>query len=49
MKLLIWIISWIISALLLFPCVILSVLSGFKFDYHLRFQYWWFDKILKKL
>jgi len=35
------IISWLISALILIPCLILSMLSKFTLDYHYQFHLWW--------
>ncbi|MCK9415768.1 hypothetical protein M0Q97_03805 [Candidatus Dojkabacteria bacterium] len=49
MKTLIWLISWLISGILLYPCAILSILSGFKIDYHFKFHLWWYDIILSKI
>jgi len=48
-KILTWIISWIISALLVIPCMILSLISGFKIDYHHQFHLWWYKKFLESL
>ncbi len=48
-KIIFWAISWVISALILIPCMILSVLSGFKSDYHHKFHLWWYDEFLSKL
>jgi hypothetical protein len=45
-KNLFWIISWVISALILFPCLVLSILDGFKVDYHHEFHIWWYSKVL---
>lgn len=45
---LIWIISWIISSLILYPCLFLSLLSGFKIDYHYKFHLWWGNEVLDK-
>lgn len=47
-SILIWIVSWIISALILCPCLFLSLLSGFKIDYHHKFHLWWYDEVLDK-
>ena len=44
-----WLISWLISGLILVPCLILTVLSGFKIDYHFKFHKWWYIKFLIKL
>lgn len=46
-SILFWIVSWIISALILFPCLFLNLLSGFKIDYHHKFH-WWYDEVLDK-
>lgn len=45
---LIIIISWIISAILLFPCLFLSMLSMFTIDYHYMFHIWWANNVLNK-
>ena len=47
-SILFWIVSWIISALILFPCLFLNLLSGFKIDYHHKFHLWWYDEVLDK-
>ena len=44
-----WTISWIISSLILFPCLFLSGLGGFKKDYHFEFHKWWYEKYVSKL
>lgn len=46
---LVWIISFIISANILIPCIFLTILSGFKIDYHHKFHLWWYGEILSKL
>ncbi len=48
-KIIVWIVSWIISSLILYTCLFLSVLSGFKVDYHHKFHLWWYDEVLNKL
>jgi hypothetical protein len=45
--LIVFIISWFISALILWPCLFLNLLSGFKIDYHFRFHQWWGEEFLK--
>ena len=47
-SILIWIVSWIISALILYPCLFLSLLSWFKIDYHHKFHLWWGNEVLDK-
>jgi hypothetical protein len=44
-----WIISWLISAFILIPCLFLSILNGFKVDYHHKFHIWWYDEFLSKM
>lgn len=44
-----WAISWIISALLLIPCFMLSFIDGFKVDYHNKFHVFWDKEVLSKL
>ena len=48
-KILVWTISWIISALILVPCVFLSLIYGFKRDFHFEFHKWWGKEVLDKL
>lgn len=48
MIILIWLISWIISGILLYPCIFLSILSGFKNDYHFKFQKYWYKHIIQQ-
>jgi len=48
-KTIFWIVSWIISALILIPCEFLSLINGFKTDYHYEFHLWWYEKYLNKL
>ena len=43
------VVSLLISALILYPCLFLSVLSGFKVDYHYKFHLWWGKEVLDKL
>jgi hypothetical protein len=45
---LIVIISFIISALIFFPCMLLSLISRFKIDYHHKFHLWWYEEVLSK-
>ena len=47
-SILIMLVSWIISALILYPCLFLSLLSGFKIDYHYKFHLWWGSEVLDK-
>lgn len=43
-----WLTSFLISALILYPCLFLSLLSGFKVDYHYKFHLWWYDEVLSQ-
>jgi hypothetical protein len=44
-----WIVSWLISSLIVLPCGFLSILSGFKINYHHKFHLWWYKEVLEKL
>jgi len=45
----IWSISWLISAILLIPCLFISLFVGFKRDFHFEFHLWWTKKVLAPL
>jgi hypothetical protein len=45
-KILLHFISWIISALILFPCLLIDTLAGFKIDSHHEFHKFWYDLVL---
>jgi len=44
---LVWLISWFISALLLLPCFLIDLIYKFKIDSHHLFHLWWYDFILQ--
>ena len=52
-SIIVWIFSWCISALILYPCLILSAITYVfkrkKVDYHYQFHLWWGDKVLNDL
>jgi hypothetical protein len=41
--------SLLISAFILYPCLFLSLIGGFKVDYHHRFHLWWGKEFLDKM
>jgi len=43
---LLWFFGWLISGLILLPCLLLNLLNGFKIDYHYNFQLWWHKKFV---
>ena len=45
---LIWSISWVISALIIIPCFLITLITWFEKDYHHEFQLWWYQLILHK-
>jgi len=44
----VYMISFLISALVVLPCEIMSAVTSYEKDYHYKFHMWWFDKVLKK-
>jgi len=46
LSLIIWCGSWLLSAILLIPCLFLSLCYGFHRDFHFEFHLWWNKKVL---
>jgi hypothetical protein len=47
-NLFIWIVSYFIKLIVMIPCVILSIFTLYKRNFHVEFQQWWYDNFLTK-